>query len=288
MKFFKLMIIWTLVSIGVKIFAEELPLLPGGGKIEFGPFFIPDSRDLSGVYLIYYTQLAQETKVQFSIMGEMDWARSDYTPTHQHIMRFSSMEEGMQYRFELLGNFFQIQALSGVKTPPYGNTYRLNFSIADISQVDKVKEPGEVIFLTAPSDKISLSEWQKTIRSNPDLFANIITIPLFEIESDALPVKLNSLEYFQYRDARIILIKSDKVEPMQVLSLLDTDPDKHNYLVFNGPVSQKKVADILLQCQGNIDSAFSRNSMEHYKHQYLENFVTIHVVRDAKKKFALK
>lgn len=278
---------WCLL-LTLPAFGEELPLLPDNKAGEFGPFFLPDSRNLSGVVMYYFTRQPQYTRVDFSIMGDMDWSRGEYQLNREHSMLFSSMEEGMLYRFEVQGENSGLVSQASVKTPPYGNQYTIDFTICPVSKIQELNTVPGMLIVTSEEKEISLAEWQSVVQSNPQVMSHTIIIPAFRITGSSKLTHHPVFNWFDYKNARIIVIQDSSLTSRHVLSMLSTDTESENYLVFNGNIELSAARDIVQTCQPYLKGAYYPGAGAEPGLSDLKGPLTVQLARDPRKKLVLK
>ncbi len=268
--------------------ADKLPLLPLNTTAEFGPFFIPDTSFVNGIYIVYFTRQAQPTSLHFSIAGDLDWARADYTPSKTHSMLFTDMEEGMPYRFEIQGDFQSLEYRSVIQTKPYGNTYEFNYGLGPVENMKTVSTSPHLMFLFSEEENLDLRQWQAALAINPRLYASTVVIPLFNFTADSgIPYHIDDLDYIQYKDARFIIYRNDSLDINRISSLISKDPDVVNTILCNN-IKPEVLARILAQYSPYIDFVYGNTAFEHPKYRYTSQPMVNQFVKQVKKKFAVK
>lgn len=226
-------------------------------QTEFGPFFWPESSNLSSVSIHYFTKQPEETDVYFCMAGELDWIRKDTTLTRNHKMIFEDLEESTSYKFSIRNKSDQICKLSSIKTIPYGKDYQFNFAIAPIDENLNNTLLPYFLILNSKKNELKDSEFLEYYFKNKEILASTIILPLFSftINNKKYTLSENGIYCLRYKNLSLILIHKDIKDYDSIIRYLSTNPDDKNMIIL-GAVEDKTSTEIINRYSTLVDKIY--------------------------------
>ncbi len=232
---------------------EPLPAQPENHS--FGPFFWPENHSLSAVSINFFTEKPVETRVQFSMVGDIDWERQDREPVMAHRMKFNGLEESAVYQFLIKTGDGEDWPVSSISTLPYGNDYAFRFLIASRNaDIDPDTRPS---FLVLTSERTNVTEEEIRIfcRRNRKLLSATVFLPLFDFTAGGQSYELSKSGFFfgRFRNLNLILLYREQTDYQFISKFVNDGPDDQNVIVVSGlsPRSVRTIARMysLLNCR---------------------------------------
>lgn len=251
-----------IMFIGGGIFAHQINYQLDS-EPEFGPFFLPADNTLSSISINYFTSTPSTTIVLFSMVGDIDWARTDYTETTYHRMIFFNMEEEAEYQFQIAGDYDNLVSLSSLTTRPYSDSYEYTFALAKIGSEIELTDNPHFLVLLSDDDTVDRSEFQTFYEENSDLLSSTVIVPMFDLEFDqeTLSYSYDGIYLISYKELNLILISDEISDISDIRGFISDDEDDRNVMVF-GDISKEKIQQIVYEYAYDIDSYFTYSDLE--------------------------
>jgi hypothetical protein len=200
---------------------------------EFGPFFLPADKSMNSVSINYFTEEERPTSILFSMVGNIDWLRTDPKPSSFHKMVFSGLEESAVYQFRVNIPSDNFMAKSYIKTPPYGDNYRYDFAIVSINSPFTLSRSPHFLILLSKDPSVGEDEFIAYYKKNKKILSSTVLVPLFDMSIRGIDFSLSRDGFFvlRYKSANIILIymNFDSLERTALPELDNSSED--NYII---------------------------------------------------------
>lgn len=223
----------------------------------FGPFFLPENHSLSSVSLNYVTSTPQETVVYFTMVGEIDWARSDKNPARYHRMVFKDLEESAVYQFNIKCDDREVGSSSSIHTMPFGDDYQFQFAVASIDRdIDSSIRP-HFLVLGSEKDSVGENDFKLFYSKYRDMLSSTIVIPLFSLDLQGTNLDLagsgGGVYFVRYKNLCLTLINREMPDFNFITRYISDNPEDQNVIVVSH-VGKKSLGELsarlaLLNCR---------------------------------------